>query len=161
MNRGKRLARLGRREFLRVAGLAAGAALLPPSTACAAGTDPDRHWPVQSGAIRVGVLLPGTSLYPALGANLVAGLSLGLERAGVDAQLLETRTSCGLGAAQQACAKLLGDGHADLVLAVLNPSVAAGLRPLFAQAQRPLIVADAGADVLRVAQRDPWIYYHT
>lgn len=147
--------RLTRRHFLVGAGAVAGAGLLP-----AAWTWVSRLG-VRPLALKVGLLTPRTTSYPNLGERVLAGIqaakhpwisSLDVQSADIDV---------GASGALQQSKALLENAGVDLVVAYLNTAVAARLQPLFESAQRPLIVLDSGANVVRVGQNSSFVYYNT
>ncbi len=147
--------RLTRRHFLVGAGAIAGAGLLP-----AAWTWVSRLG-VRPLALKVGLLTPKATSYPNLGERVRAGIlaakhpwisSLSVQSADIDVAI---------GAAMRQSQALLENGNVDLVIAYVNTTVAARLRPVFESAQRPLIVLDSGANVVRAEQHSPFVYYNS
>lgn len=147
--------RLTRRHFLVGAGAVAGAGLLP-----AAWTWVGRL-SVRPLALKVGLLTPSASSYPNLGERVLAGIqaakhpwisSLSVQSADIDV---------GVGGAMRQSQALLENANVDLVIAYVNTTVAARLQPLFEGAQRPLIVLDSGANVVRAEQHSPFVYYNS
>lgn len=147
--------RLTRRHFLVGAGAVAGAGLLP-----AAWTWVSRL-SIRPVALKVGLLTPNATSYPNLGKRVLAGIQAAkhpwISSLSVQSADIEVGAS---GATRQSQA-LLESASVDLVIAYVNTTVAAKLQPLFESAQRPLIVLDSGANVVRAEQHSPYVYYNS
>ncbi len=149
--------RLTRRNFLIGAGAVAGATLLPSAwTALRASP-----WFVRPLALKAGLLLPRAGSYPRLAEQIRAGFAAATHPALAALELVSADIDAGYGAAAQQTQRLLRQGHVDLVIAFINPQVAARLAPLFEAEQRPLIVLDSGANLARAAQRSPVVFYNS
>jgi branched-chain amino acid transport system substrate-binding protein len=149
--------RLTRRHFLIGAGAVAGAGLLPAAWAAYNGWQPF----VRPLALRAGLLVPDAASYPGLADRLRAGLQAATHPWIADLELVEGAIDVGAGAAMQQSQAMLADGGVDLVIAYVNSQVAARLQPIFETAQRPLIVLDSGANIVRAGQRSPYIFYNS
>lgn len=149
--------RLTRRTFLIGAGAVAGASLLPTAWTMLQGAP----FFVRPLALRAGLLVPNAGSYPRLAAQLQAGLHAATHPAIASLELLSSTIDVGYGAAAQQSQSLLADGKVDLIIAFVNTQVAARLRPIFEAQQRPLIVLDTGANVVRAAQRSPYVFYNS
>ncbi len=149
--------RLTRRNFLIGAGAVAGAAVLPAAWTALQGAP----WLARPLALKAGLLLPRAGFYPRLAQQIHAGFAGAAHPALATLELVTADIDAGYGAAAQQAQRLLSQGHVDLVIAFVNPQVAARLAPVFEAAQRPLIVLDSGANLVRPAQCSPVVYYNS
>jgi branched-chain amino acid transport system substrate-binding protein len=114
---------------------------------------------------RIGLLAPSANSR-GRDEQLFAGLELALRQAGdagTQVQLEFVRASSPLSPSgyRRAAAALLEKDAVDLVVALAQPGVAPTLAPLFAGAERALVVVDGGANLVRDTQQDPWVFYNT
>lgn len=151
--------RLHRRSVLKAALWTAGAVTAAPLFAASRST-----WDVGD-SLKVGVLLPQASRYPALGANLLAGMQVYLAQAArigsPSITLLPTTYQRSMSAMQQATQTLIEQDNIDLVVGAFDSQMAARLRSMLEQNRVPLIVADTGANAIRAAARSEYIIYST
>lgn len=115
---------------------------------------------------RIGLLMPAASACRGLDEALVAGFQLALDQArGAGAQLrLElVRQETGLSprAGRRGAEALLDKGQADLVIALAQPGTVAALAPQFQDASRCLLAVDGGANLVRRAEANPYVFYNT
>ena len=148
---------LTRRNFLIGAGAVAGATLLPSAWTALHGSS----WFVRPLTLKAGLLLPKAGGYPRLAEQIRAGFAAATHPALASLELVSADIDAGYGAAAQQTQRLLSQGYVDLVIAFVNPQVAARLAPQFEAQQRPLIVLDSGANMVRAAQRSPAVYYNS
>ncbi|MBL8093676.1 MAG: ABC transporter substrate-binding protein [Anaerolineales bacterium] len=146
-----------RRRFLIGAGAVAGASLLPAAWS-ALRSAPFFTRPL---SLKAGLLIPQAGSYPALAERINAGLQAAHHPALEALSLVPAAIDVGYGAAAQQSQKLLTEGEVDLVIAFVNSQVADRLRPIFESQRRPLIVLDSGANVVRPAQRSPYVFYNS
>lgn len=139
--------RLTRRGFLRLAGLATGAVVVP-------------DWP-GGHSLKVGVLLPTAVLYPAMGQNLVTGMRLYFGAAGHPVTFAIHEIGAGTASARRTSRALLEQGGVDVVVAVTGEHVAATLRPLYADHGVPLVVCNAGANVVRPDDQGTFLVFNS
>ena len=144
---------LSRRRFLQVAGGGAGLAALSPmlgAVRAAAATS----------RLKLGVLVPSGGDYPAMGPNLLEGLRLGLDQAGLGSSTSISAADVPLGfdGASTAAQSLLARGM-DAVVAGVTTPVATRLAGLFSEAGVPLIAANAGGHVVRRSDRSPAVLH--
>lgn len=144
---------LTRRTLLKAAAAASGALLAAP-LALPGLAAPD-------GALRVGLLLPRSSLYPQLGAGLLSGLKLALDAAGPPARVLIAEYGTLPSAAAAAGRRLVEEQGAQILVGTLSSAALGQLRPLLEARRVPLIAATAGANVARAADQGPYIFRHT
>lgn len=153
----------------RVLGLFGAAAALPVLSAC--GSSVGGPAPAPSGApagggggpVRVGLVVPQSGVYAGLGEDMQQGWDLWLEQNGgtfgpytvetVVADEGETPQTGGA-AVQQV---LTRDG-VDVVVGIVNSAVAINAAPLFAEAQKVLVVANAGAAAVTGANGNPYVW---
>lgn len=157
-------AALSRRGFLQTMGALTGAAFLPglsPSARKAQAEPAPLAIPA-----KIGLLLPVSTRYPQLGANLTTGLRLGLAHAtgGVDNGSIPLfveevgTTHRGLAATTN---RLVAERGVDLIIGVATPSLAATLRPVLTASRTPFIALDAGANLPRASEQFPYMVYNT
>jgi len=114
---------------------------------------------------RIGLLAPAASSH-GRDEQLFAGLDLAFQQAedpGVQVQLEFVRATTSLSPSgyRKAASALLEKDAVDLVVALAQPGVTPVLAPLFSAASRPLVVVDGGANLVRPAEVDPWVFYNT
>jgi branched-chain amino acid transport system substrate-binding protein len=168
-------ARYSRRRFLRTVGLAAGgllaAPLLAPRGASAAPAQVAsgagaKSSPATAFRMKVGVLLPQSTLYPRLGPNFLAGMKtclsvLGHDRAPQEISLVPEDIELGASLAPQKGAAMLRNGRHNLLVGVLTPSVAASFKPLLASNKGLLLACNLGENVPRHDHHSQDVFYHT
>jgi branched-chain amino acid transport system substrate-binding protein len=154
--------RCTRRHFLRAAAVLAGAAALPlaPAAKAAAAGSPPATSQTSRAALRIGVLVPASAGYPQLGPELLAGLRLAFEQTGQSAVLVPQDVGLGVGLVAGAAERLLLEERADLLVAMVNPDVAATLDPLLAERRAVLLNAVTGANVARRDDVSPYVFSH-
>lgn len=159
-----------RRDFLVNAGKMAGALLALPllskAQEAAAGSAPvgGRAAGVARSTARrtVGVLLPQSSVYPQLGANFLAGMNLYLSESGrqnIKVVSAEVGTCCGK--APQQTRALLKAQKIDLMVGLVNPSIAKTLAPTLEAANTAFIATGLGENVARTNESSSYIFHHT
>lgn len=110
--------------------------------------------------LKVGAIVPNARHFLALGRDVTTGLSLALSHAPFSAQLHSLEYDNNLDDAYSAAATLLEEG-ADLLVATIGSKDTARLGALCAEAQRPLIVANTGEDVVRPQANQPFTFHST
>jgi branched-chain amino acid transport system substrate-binding protein len=159
---------ISRRKFITKFGLAAGASallpIIPPFV-------PKRSVNTTSlfkkdHPLTLGILLPPSNVYPAMGENLLAGISLYFERTGNQVSGREIVLRCeqtGFGpnsAVQKSC-KLLETDKVDLVTGIVDTAVNIEIRRLFHNKRIFLIANQVGANVLRAHDHSPYIIHNS
>jgi branched-chain amino acid transport system substrate-binding protein len=160
---------LSRRAFLRSAGLAAGALaaapLLNATPAWAAGPAPGPALPVGRDLLTIGVLLPRSTIYPALGGNFLAGMQLYFNQATDDTRpavrLVAEDAGFGRVQALAAAQKLLDTDKAALVVGLSNPTLVDMLRGLFQTRRAVFLTAGLGENVPRAADDSAYVFHHS
>lgn len=140
---------LSRRGFLKAMGIAASAASLPLSRVSAS--------PAPIVQARIGLLLPSSAAYD----SLDAGFRLGLQQNGTHSLELITERTEHPSAAFQKARTLISQEAVDLIVGGFTPNLAAQLRPLLETRGTFFVVAEAGANVTRVSELSPSVYYHS
>ncbi len=159
---------ISRRKFITKCGLAAGAsALLPIMPAFVSKRSAYTASLLKKDQpLTLGILLPPSNIYPAMGENLLAGISLYFERAGNQVSGREIILRCeqtGFGpnsAVQKSC-KLLKTEKVDLVTGIVDTAVNTELRRLFHNKRVFLIANQVGANVLRAHDHSPYIIHNS
>lgn len=116
--------------------------------------------PTAREALRVGLLVPSSTLYPTLRQDFLAGFSLPNDGA-TKLEMVVAEGGVGPDWAMQGARKLLEGEEVDVVVGLLNEEVAATLHPLFERRQRLLIVSNIGANVVSAPEQTPFCYHHT
>ena len=161
---------LSRRSFLKGAGVAAGAMvvspylrdLVTPDSSTATKTDVSRI----GGRYTVGVLVPGSDVYPAVGPDLMHGLTLGFRQLkdvggkwtfNLVTEDIGTRP----GLAVEKARKLVVDDKVDIVVGVLSPHAVKDLRDTFYETRTPLIANTVGETIVTQAESSPYVFYNS
>jgi branched-chain amino acid transport system substrate-binding protein len=115
--------------------------------------------------LRIGILTPRSTLYPAMGFDILNGLKAGFTHhsPGNDFVLVTDNIGFGTDEAEiytKAEKMLLGD-NADIVIACCDSRVAAMLQPLFAAAGKLLLVTNPGANLPEGWQAQPTTIVHS
>jgi branched-chain amino acid transport system substrate-binding protein len=147
--------KLSRRGFLQAAGLAAGAcAAAPLLGACGAAA---------SGPVKIGVLLPYSAVYAALGASIENGLRLYLEESdnvagGRELQLITEDEGATPDEATPKARKLVEQDEVHLMAGIVSSGVLGALRDYFINNNLLLICANAGSNALSRALKTPHVW---
>ncbi|NGN65228.1 ABC transporter substrate-binding protein [Streptomyces sp. A7024] len=154
---------ISRRRLLGAAAAVGGLAALP---ACGSSVEEEPSGKGGKGgkrAVKVGLMIPQSGTYAGLGKDMKQGWDLWLARHGgefggykvttVTADEGETPQT-GVAAAR----KLLQSEEVDAVVGVVNSATALGCAPLVAEAQKLLLVANAGAGPITGAKRSPYVW---
>lgn len=104
-------------------------------------------------SVKIGLSVPKSGTYAALGRDMEQGFKLAMEQNGGDlggktVELIETDEGEGPQSGIPATERLLTQDQVSAVVGIVNSATAAGLAPTFDQNQVPLIVANAGSDTL-------------
>ena len=158
---------LRRRDFLRsfgaaVGGLAITRLPIPPGAVSAAATDLPKlsHMPT------IGLLLPRSGINPRFAKSMTAGLKLCLDRADSEGRCdpgklrieeVGTRPS----EAVMMAKTLIVDRKVDILVGVVNPIVATDLHDILESNRTFLILADAGANIVRETEQSPYVFHNT
>ncbi len=118
--------------------------------------------PVAGEPIRIGVILPYSGVYASLGGEITQGLELGFARfgdsfGGRTIELItedsEVRPAAGLSKAR----KLILQDRVDLLVGPVASNVANALRDYVHRAEVPLIIPNAGNNLLTGEKCSPWV----
>ena len=151
----KTKSRLTRRQFLKAAGLTAGAyAASPLLSACS--TAP-------SGPVKIGVLLPYSAVYAELGNSIERGMRMYLEEKNSEAggrkiELITEDEGATPDEATPKAKKLVEQDEVDLVTGIVSSGVLGALRDYFDQNKKLLICSNAGANQLSRQAKTPYIW---
>lgn len=112
--------------------------------------------------IRIGAILPYSGVYASLGREIDQGLALGFDTFGAEfggraieiaREDSEAKPAAGLAKAK----KLILDDRVDLLVGPVASNVANALRDYVHRAGVPLVVPNAGNDLLTGARCSPWV----
>ncbi|MGH2593111.1 MAG: ABC transporter substrate-binding protein [Anaerolineae bacterium] len=148
--------RLTRRQFLKAAGLAAGAyATAPLLSACGAAAP--------SGPLKIGLLLPYSAVYAELGVSIENGLRMYLGEVGDQAggrqiEILVEDEGATPDEATPKAKKLVEQDEVDMVVGIVSSGVLGALRDYFDSNKKLLICANAGANGISRAGKTPYIW---
>lgn len=111
------------------------------------------------GPVKIGVSVPKSGVYAALGRDMDQGFKLYLEQhenrlGGRDVEIVEVDEGAGPQTGVPATERLITQDQASAVVGIVNSATAAGLQRTFNEAQVPLIVTNAGADTLTQTPSD-------
>jgi branched-chain amino acid transport system substrate-binding protein len=161
-----RSARLTRREVL-AAGLGGAAALVGGAAARPGGQRLPFGIPAvlaaSAGPVKLGVLLPYSKVYQQLGEDITSGLILYFERVGFKAggrsiTLIKEDEEIDPQIALRKGRKLIESDNVDLITGLVASPSAIALRDLVHNSKTPLVIANAGANVVTRARRSPYIF---
>ena len=149
-----------RRKLLKIAG--AGAVAYAGSTLTTACSNSDGESSTNS-PIRIGVLLPYSGIYAALGDSITAGLEMYLDKIGNQAggrkiKIIVEDTEMKPNIAQQKARKLIEQDKVDLVAGIVSTGVLYGLREYFHNNKKILICANAGGNKISRDMKSPYIW---
>ncbi|SHN38216.1 ABC transporter substrate-binding protein [Cryptosporangium aurantiacum] len=145
----------------RVLGLLGATATLPALAACGNSLDEDSG--EQSGEVKIGLVVPQSGVYAALGTDLRQGWDLWLKENGgkLGSYSVKTVTSdegetpqTGVPAVQ----RVLQSEQVDIVVGLVNSATALGAAPLMAEAKKTLVVINAGAADITGKARSPYVW---
>jgi branched-chain amino acid transport system substrate-binding protein len=115
------------------------------------------------GTVRVGLVVPQSGVYAALGTDMQRGWQLWLDQNGgrfgeysVETVLADEGESPQTGV--PAVQKVLQSDGVDVVVGIVNSATALGVRDLLTESRKLLIVANAGAEDVTGAGRTPYIW---
>ena len=108
-------------------------------------------------ALRVGLLLPQSTAYPALGSQLLHGMRTEAKAEGVRLHITAVEYGQFPNQAQAAAQRLLEDGAVDVLVGYVCANAAAQWTPLLERHATPLLVCDAGANALAPHARSAWV----
>lgn len=117
--------------------------------------------PAAADTVDIGVLLPFSGVYAALGNEIEAGFALGLETYGndLDVEIIlhreDTEVTPATGLARTR--KLILQDDVDAIVGVVSSGVLGAVRDMVDGAGVPLIVANAGNDAATGVDCSPWI----
>jgi len=143
---------MSRRQFLIRAGLTTGALAVAPLQGHARFLWDGRP------PLRVGVVVPESSLYPLMGENLVAGMKLSFAEAGWrETQLVVEKADNGSAITQ--AQKLLTQGKIDVLAGMINPLVVNHLRKELEQSGTLYINMEGGANSYIPRDESPFVFH--
>jgi len=154
---------LSRRRML---GLIGAAATVPALAACGSSLGGGSTAPTGAGgarAIKVGLVVPKSGVYAALGTDMQAGWELWLAQHGgkfgdvtVETVVADEGETPQTG--QPAVQKVLQSDGVDVVVGIVNSSTALGVANLFTESKKLLIVTNAGAADVTGKARTPYMW---
>ena len=117
--------------------------------------------PAAAEDIKVGLLLPYSGVYAALGNDIEAGFNLGLEHFGAETsatfEIVKEDTEVKPPVALAKAKKLILQDEVDVMAGIVSSGVLGAVRDMVHGAGVPLIVANAGNDEATGAQCSPFI----
>ncbi|SNR42859.1 amino acid/amide ABC transporter substrate-binding protein, HAAT family [Haloechinothrix alba] len=115
------------------------------------------------GSVKVGLLIPQSGVYSPLGEDMRRGWDLWLEQNGgtfgeyeVDTVVADEGEGPQTGVA--AARRLLNEERCDVIVGIVNSAVALGIVDMVNEAQKLLLVANAGAGDITAGQVSPYIW---
>jgi branched-chain amino acid transport system substrate-binding protein len=167
-----------RRQFLQRLGVVGAAATVPgllaacggdggDGGAAAGGTSPgaagNGGGGADKGALKVGLLVPLSGTYASLGRDMQNGFQMYLDRhdgqlGGYTVELIDAETEANPEVGLRAGRRLIEEDNAAIVTGIVSSAVALGVRDLFHENERPLIVSNAGANDVTRSAKSPYIF---
>lgn len=147
-----------------IAGLALGALLL---TGCGSSLDEDGGSGSgdgrSDGAVKIGLLVPLSGVYAPIGEDLRDGFQLYLDEhdgklGGRDVELVTADEGEGPQTGVPAAQKLVTQDRVTAVAGVVNSATALGLRDFFDESEKPLLIANAGADDITGTRKSDYVW---
>lgn len=147
-----------------IAGLALGALLL---TGCGSSLDEDGGNGSgdgrSDGAVKIGLLVPLSGVYAPIGEDLRDGFQLYLDEhdgklGGRDVELVTADEGEGPQTGVPAAQKLVTQDRVTAVAGVVNSATALGLRDFFDESEKPLLIANAGADDITGTRKSDYVW---
>jgi branched-chain amino acid transport system substrate-binding protein len=116
-----------------------------------------------TGPIRLGVLLPYSKVYQQLGEDITSGMTLYFESAGFKAggrsiTMIREDEEIDPQVALRKGRKLIDSDNVDIIAGLVASPSAVALRDVVHNSKTPLVIANAGANVVTRARRSPYIF---
>lgn len=110
-------------------------------------------------AVKVGVLLPYSGVYAALGKEIDAGFNLGLEEfgEGLELEVVREDSEADPGKSLPKARKLVLQDKVDVMTGIVSSAVAGALRDFVHGAKVPLMITNAGDNSVTGAKCSPYI----
>ncbi|MGH2593121.1 MAG: ABC transporter substrate-binding protein, partial [Anaerolineae bacterium] len=148
--------KLTRRQFLKAAGLAAGAYAAAPLLSSCAPAAP-------AGPMKIGLLLPYSAVYAELGVSIENGMRMYLDEVGNEAggrkiEILVEDEGATPDEATPKAKKLVEQDEVDIVVGIVSSGVLGALRDYIHSNKKLLICANAGANGLSRGAKTPYIW---
>jgi branched-chain amino acid transport system substrate-binding protein len=147
----------------RLLGMFGAAAALPVLGACGSSVGGGTGGGEGGGTVRVGLVVPQSGVYAALGTDLQRGWQLWLDRNGgrfgeytVETVVADEGESPQTGV--PAVQRVLQSDDVDVVVGLVNSATALGVRDLLAESKKLLVVTNAGAEDVTGKGRTPYIW---
>jgi branched-chain amino acid transport system substrate-binding protein len=152
-----------RRRLLLLVGAAGAAAALPGLAACGSSVGGGSAGAGAAKAVKVGLVVPRSGVYAALGTDMQRGWELWLAgNGGKFGDYAVTTVVADEGETPQtgvpAVQKVLQSDVVDVVVGLVNSATALGVRDTVAESKKILIVANAGAGDITGKARSPYIW---
>ena len=115
------------------------------------------------GTIRVGLVIPQAGVYTPLGVDMEQGWNLWLEQndqamSGYTVETVTADEGEGPDTGVPAIQRLLQEEQVDVIVGIVNSATALGAAPQIAEAQKLLIVANAGAGAITGEAASPYVW---
>ncbi|TCK06973.1 ABC transporter substrate-binding protein [Marinobacterium mangrovicola] len=114
---------------------------------------------VSAETVKVGMLLPYSGVYAALGNEIEAGFNLGLQEFGpdLDIEIVKEDSEADPGKSLAKARKLVLQDKVDVMTGIVSSAVAGALRDFVHGAKVPLMVTNAGNDSITGSSCSPYI----
>ncbi len=155
---------LSRRRVLALMG--AGGVVLT-SAACGGGSIGGSDAPADSGegggTVKIGLVIPQAGVYTPLGVDMQRGWELWLDRhdnmlGGYDVETVIADEGEGPDTGVPAVQGVLQNDGVDIVVGIVNSATALGVADTFAEAQKVLVIANAGAAAITGESTNPYVW---
>ncbi|MGH8921516.1 MAG: ABC transporter substrate-binding protein, partial [Actinomycetes bacterium] len=116
-----------------------------------------------TGTVKVGLVVPKSGVYAALGTDMQRGWELWLEQNGkkfgnYTVETVVADEGEGPTTGQPAVQKVLQSDGVDVVVGLVNSATALGVAPVISEAKKLLVVTNAGAVDVTASKRTPYVW---
>jgi branched-chain amino acid transport system substrate-binding protein len=159
----KKTTRLSRRQFLKAAGVAAGALAAGPVLSACGPAATTAATATAAPPLKIGVLLPYTDIYAALGESITTAMEMYFDEVGNEAggrkiELIKEDEGTAPDKALEKARKLVEQDEVAFVTGIVSSGVLAGVRDYIDSNKKLLICSNAGANALSRAAKTRYIW---
>jgi len=159
---------VSRRHFLKKTGLLAGAAAAAPAILSPTKTSKAviEKLSLTGNKLKVGVLLPMSTIHPTMPDNFLAGIKLYFEQisqeiSGLAVKIITEETGFGPSSALKKSQKLIEKDGVDIVVGLVGTGITPELRELFEESKTILLACNVGENIVRKEEESPYIVHNS